>query len=378
MRTWLVILGVLLRSVITEAAVPSPGGEGQGEGERSFQIDATRVIIVVGAAGETEYGSNFVEQARLWQKACRQAGATPRIIGLGAPNSIRLKSTMRLGGATNDHEQLAQTLTAEPKDGASELWLVLIGHGTFDGSEAKFNLRGPDVSASELAGWLQPFRRPVAVINTASASAPFLNKLSASNRVVITATRSGYEQNYTRFGQYFAEAILPRRSAAPAGTDPQLVAPELPSEGGSDLDQDGQTSLLEAFLSASRRVAEFYQLQGRLATEHALIDDNGDGLGTPADWFRGVRAIKRAKDGAAPDGLRAHQFHLVRSEAEQRLAPAIRLERDSLELAVARLRDSKSRLPEDEYYRQLEVILLKLARLQIAPGNSNRQAGELK
>ena len=154
------------------------------------------------------------------------------------------------------------------------MWLVLIGHGTFDGKEARFNLRGPDVSADELALWLKPFRRPLAVIDTASCSAPFLNLLSATNRVIITATRSGNEQNFTRFGQYLAQAL----------TDPE-----------ANLDKDGQVSLLEAFLTASHQAAEFYKLQGRLVTEHALLDDNGDGLGTPADWFRGLRAIKRPK-----------------------------------------------------------------------------------
>src|SRR5213075_927990 len=96
-------------------------------------------------------------------------------------------------------------------------------------------------------------------------------------RVIVAAARSGYEQNYARFGQYMAEAIA----------DPT-----------ADLDKDGQTSLLEAFLTASRRVAEYYATEGRMVTEHALLDDNGDGFGTPADWFRGIRAVKAAKDGA--------------------------------------------------------------------------------
>src|SRR5262249_12227251 len=155
-----------------------------------------------------------------------------------------------------------------------------------------------------------------------------------------TATRSGYEQNYTRFGQYLAEEI---------------------TDSEADLDKDGQTSLLEAFLFASRRVAQFYQLEGRLATEHALVDDNGDGLGTPADWFRGIRAVKKAKDGAALDGVRAHQFHLLRNDAERTLLAAVRLKRDELELAIAKLRESKSTLSEDEYYRKLEPLMLELA-----------------
>jgi len=219
---------------------------------------------------------------------------------------------------------------------------VLIGHGTFDGKEAKFNLRGPDLSAAELADWLKPVRRPLAVINCASSSGPFINKLSATNRVIVTATKSGFEQNYARFGRYMAEAIV----------DPH-----------ADLDRDGQTSVLEAFLMASRRVAEFYDTEGRLATEHALLDDNGDGLGTPADWFRGIRAVKKAKEGASADGLRAHQFHLIRSAQEQMLSSELRAKRDELELAIARLRDAKSQMKEDDYYRQLEKLAIEVARL---------------
>ena len=160
--------------------------------------------------------------------------------------------------------------------------------------------------------------------------------------MIIAATRSGYEQNSTRFGRFISEAIA----------DPQ-----------ADLDKDGQTSLLEAFLMATRRVAEFYETEGRLATEHALLDDNGDGLGTPADWFRGIRAVKKAKEGASADGLRAHQFHLIRSAQEQMLSSELRAKRDELELAIARLRDAKSQMKEDDYYQQLEKLAIEVARL---------------
>jgi hypothetical protein len=288
------------------------------------------VIIVVGAPGEQEFGSNFVRQASLWQKACEQANLHQLTLGLSAST------------ATNDYEDLKQALLLEPKEGSSELYLVLIGHGTFDSKEARFNLRGPDVSATELATWLQPFRRPLAVIDTSSSSAPFLNKLSATNRVIITATRSGNEQNFTRFGQYFAEAI----------TNPD-----------ADLDKDGQVSLLEAFLIASRRTTEFYKVEGRIATEHALIDDNGDGLGTQADWFRGLRAIKAPKEKAAVDGTLAQQFHVVRSYAENRLTEEQRKKRDEIEHAVFRHREKKGKIPDDQYYRDLEKMLLELARL---------------
>lgn len=299
--------------------------------------DRPTVIVVVGAAGDNDYEPNFATQAAQWEKVCQLANCQRITIGLESDAAATPKTA---------HDRLQETLAAEAKESKGELWVVLIGHGTFDGKEAKFNLRGPDLSGSELAGWLKPFQRPLAVIDTASASAPFLAKLSASNRVIVTSTRSGNEHNFARFGQFLAEAM----------TDPK-----------SDLDQDGQTSLLEAFLTAANRVAEFYKTEGRLATEHALIDDNGDGLGTPSDWFRGTRAVKKAGSGAAPDGARARQFHLVRSEAEQKLTPEQRARRDDLELAIEDLRERKTKLGDEEYYRRLEILLLDLAKVYAPP-----------
>lgn len=285
------------------------------------------VIVVVGAAGTPEYAQQFAEWARSWEKACSKADANFVSIGLDRDNK------------PDDREVLQDTLARESRETKAELWLVLIGHGTFDGRTAKFNLRGPDVSAKDLAEWLSPVVRPTAVINCASASAPFLVKLSAPGRAVITATKSGFEHNYARFGRYMAEAIA----------EPQ-----------ADLDKDGQTSLLEAFLTASGRVDEFYASEGRLVTEHALIDDNGDGLGTRADWFRGIRPVQEARDDAPLDGYRAHQFHLVLSRAESRMPLDLRAKRDRLELEVMKLRDAKEDFSEDQYFSKLEALLYQI------------------
>jgi hypothetical protein len=288
------------------------------------------VIVAVGAAGEEEFGNEFAKWAEQWRQATKQAGARHQVVGTGPTNALP------------DLAQLKDILGHEPTNTTAELWLVLIGHGTFDGKEAKFNLRGPDLSATELAEWLKPLRRPVIVINSASSSSPFLNKLFGPDRIIVTATKSGYEENFARFGKFIAAAITDLKA---------------------DLDKDGQTSLLEAFIMASRQVAEFYETEGRLATETALLDDNGDGLGTPADFFRGARAVKKPAGGGSVDGLRAHQIHLVRSEAEQQMPAETRARRDELELAVARLRDAKATFAEGEYYRRLENLMRELALL---------------
>jgi hypothetical protein len=307
--------------------------------------DRATVIVVAGAAGEADFAPDITQQLEAWAKASEQAKA--KHIKIGGTVLISVVGEKLIGGiqtadGVTDRDRVRQAIEAEPKNGPGELWVVLIGHGTFDGKEAKLNLRGPDVSAGELGEWLKPFQRPLAIIDTTSSSAPFLGKLAAPKRVVVSATRSGNEQNYARFGKFLAEAL----------SDPK-----------SDLDKDGQISLLESFLSASHRTNEFYKTEGRLATEHALLDDNGDGLGTPADWFRGVMATKRARDGAPLDGLRAHQFHLVRSQAEQQLAPEVRAQRDKLEQQIAALREKKEKMNEEKYFQELEKLLLELAKV---------------
>ena len=311
----------------------------QGNGTAGTNAtERATVIVAAGAAGEVEFGKEFSQWAETWTKASNQAGANEIVIGLAPTNT------------TSDLLLMKQALANQPTNSIAELWVVLIGHGTFDGKEAKFNLRGPDLSATELAEWLKPFRRPLVIINSASSSSPFLSKLSAPNRVIVTATRSGSEENFARFGKYITESIA----------DPV-----------ADLDKDGQTSVLEAFIMASRRVGEFYEAEGRLATEHALLDDNGDGLGTPADFFRGVRAVKKPAGGGLVDGLRANQIHLVRSAEEQKLSPKLRDRRDELELAVARLRETKNTLREEEYYQKLEKLMLELAELYGSPSKAD-------
>jgi hypothetical protein len=303
---------------------------GQADGAAAENPQRPTVIVVVGAAGMPEYAVQFAEWASLWEKSCSKGDARFVAIGLDHVEEA------------DDRAALQRVLATEPQQAAAALWLVLIGHGTFDGRTAKFNLRGSDVSADQLSEWLKPFSRPLIVINTASSSAPFLSALSAPERVVITATKSGFEQNYARFGQFLAGAIA----------EPQ-----------ADLDKDGQTSLLEAFLIASARVNEFYSAAGRLATEHALLDDNADGLGTRADWFRGIRPVQRAEDGASLDGYRAHQFHLVHSQAENKMPPLLRARRDRLELEVAKLRDAEESFSEDEYFSRLERLLRDIAQI---------------
>ncbi|MBG87807.1 MAG: hypothetical protein CMO80_13015 [Verrucomicrobiales bacterium] len=290
----------------------------------------TEIIAVIGAAGEEEFETQFKEWADRLPVIAKKARAKLTTIGFEEPGEI------------NDRELLKQALASAEQDKLNDLWIILIGHGTYDPRAAKFNLRGPDLSSAQLASWLVSITRPTAIINCTASSGAFLKPLSGANRVVITSTKNGMEQNFSRFGNFFTQ---------------NLASPE------ADLDQDEQTSLLEAFLKASKDTLGFYESAGKLATEHALIDDNGDGYGTRPDFFRGVRATKKARGGQSIDGLRAHQFHLIRSEFEAKLSPEVRAERDRLELAVERHRSRKPHMKEDLYYSELEKLMVTLAKL---------------
>lgn len=301
------------------------------------------LVVVVGAGGADQYARQFGAWADRWKAVAEAAGVDYHEIGRdeNGQGEDREKLRQRLAAliASNPSEPLEAADNAPPP--TSPLWLVLIGHGTWYRDVARFNLRGPDVSASELNDWLAPCRRPLVVINCASSSAPFLNRLSGPDRVLVTATRSGAEQNFARFGDYLSAAI---------------GNPE------ADLDHDDQVSLLEAFLLASSATQRFYQDEGRLATEHALLDDNGDGLGTPGDFFRGTRAIRPAKDGSPLDGSLARRLHL-QSTAADPLDVERRADRDELERQLEQLRVRKSELSEEAYYDQLETLLVRLAQL---------------
>jgi len=299
------------------------------------------VLVVTGAPGAEDYGQLFEQWGQDWKSAAEQADAGLREVGQPKEGSAK--------------EQLEKILVEENKEGSDPLWLIFLGHGTFNGKEAKFNLRGPDLEASELSAWLLTFKRPLAIINCSSSSAPFLKKLSAKGRIVVTATRSGYEQNFCHLGGHLATAM---------------------SDLEADLDKDGQVSLLEGWLTAARRTARFYEENGRLATEHSLLDDNADGKGTQADWFRGLQVTKKsAEEGLLPDGLRAHQLHLIPSEEERKLSPDQKAKRNALEIELASLRAQKSKLREDAYYERLETLLIEMSRIYF-PGEASTPPGE--
>jgi hypothetical protein len=303
----------------------------------------TSLILVIGADGDEQYGKIFAEEAEMWRATAAASEVKFAIIGGDKKTGD--------SASTSDKERLQTLLQAEVGVSgeiaqAAPIWIIFVGHGTFDGRTAAFNLRGPDVSSGELAEWLKDCKRPTAVINTTAASAPFLTALSAPGRVVVTATKTGQERNYARFGRFFAKRV----------TD--LTA---------DLDKDERTSLFEAYLAAARDTAEFYKSEGRIATEHPLLDDDGDGKGIRADFFERDKLVKRPAGEQAVDGETAKRFALKPSASDAKLTADQIAERETLETELAMLRGRKAELPENEYFAELERLLLKLARLQVEP-----------
>ncbi len=299
---------------------------------------AREMVIVVGAEGEPSYKPIFHREASSWSEAASAAGVDVRTIGETAASRAELKDT----------------LAAMPKDGG-DLWLVLIGHGTFDGRNAKFNLPGDDLAATDLAQWLKPFQRRLVVLNLFSASGAFMPFISAGNRVVLTATRSGTERNYARFGEKIAGIL----------DDPD-----------SDLDADGRISLAELGARATAEVVKFYEGQQRIVSEHALLDDNGDRLGTETPLLNGPPPA--ARETGSRDGSIAAEISLGKSARALSFTPAQRERRAGIERRIADLRARKIDLSEDSYYRQLEALLLEMAALYGEVRASNPAAGQTR
>lgn len=289
------------------------------------------LLLIVGAPGEERFADGFQSAAKAWETAAESTNASITIVGLDESEQ-------------SDLERIEKWVKELQNDSPIPAWIVYIGHGTHTPKRTLLNLRGPDLGATELGEWLDPLERTLIFIHGGSASAPFINRLSKPNRILMTATRSGSELNYARFGERFAQVI-----AARAG----------------DANQDGQVSLLEAFVATAQSVEKFYENEGRLASEHALIDDNGDSVGTPSDWFRGERLVKQPEDGTTPDGFRSRQIAFIPSEQERRLTAEQRFARDRLEAELEALRAQKTAMDENQYYNKLEQVLLKLGEIYL-------------
>ena len=292
----------------------------------ALSLPATTFYVTIsGLGGEADYVQRFKMWADDIDGSLKKAGGDASVITLEAPSRDQIRAKLA---------ELAHQ--AKPSDA---LVVMLIGHGTFDGTEYKFNIPGPDISGEELAALLDriPATRQC-VVNMTSSSGGSIAFLRKPNRVVISATKAGTEKNATVFARYWAEALR----------DP-----------AADVDKNETISALEAFHYAQHKTTEFFDTQKRLATEHSVLEDTGKGEG------------ERGPSAENGEGRLAAAFPLVRLGANAAAArdPAKRAlldKKEALEQAIDKLKYEKAAMPVDQYKQQLAALLLELAKTQEA------------
>ncbi|MFQ6045526.1 MAG: hypothetical protein ACE5PT_04085 [Gemmatimonadales bacterium] len=296
----------------------------------------TYLLIVSGIGGEPRYSADFFR----WSTSLAEA-ATARY-GLAEENVIVLADSggpgVTIDGrSTKEAVERAVRGIAQRAAPSARLFIVLIGHGSASGDEARFNLPGRDMTAHDFAALLEWFpTQEIVFANLSSASGDFVPILSGERRVVVTATKSGFERNQTFFPRFFVDAWV--------------------SEG-ADTDKDERVSVLEAFDYARREVARHYERDNTLQTEHALLDDNGDGRGS-------TEPVAEGGDGALARGVFLDSGPLravAAGVAEDTVLIRLYRRREALENKLAVLRTRKDAMAPETYERELERLLVELA-----------------
>ncbi len=280
-------------------------------------------VTVAGLGGEPDYEQRFTAAANELDKLFKESGQGAHVYTLTGTQATRAKLTETLTSIAHD---------AKPQD---DFVLILIGHGSFDGVDYKFNLVGPDISAAELASLSDhiPAKRQL-IVNTTSASGGSVAALEKPGRAVIAATKTGTEKNATVFARYWVEALQ----------DPT-----------TDVDKSDSISAMEAFQYAQRKTAAFYDSQKRLATEHAIFEDTG--------------TSEPVREPSRTEGMLLSSITVVRIGASQEQArnPAkqgLLAKKEDLEQKIDALKYQKAAMDPSDYKQQLTAALLQLAEIQ--------------
>jgi hypothetical protein len=313
-----------------------------------LEAQASHLVIVAGLGGGPDYTAAFTEWAlELRRAAVERYGVPPEHVTVlaeepGADPALE-------GESRREGVEAALATLAERSGPDDRVLVVFIGHGSTRNGQARINLPGPDMTAAEISPLLDAVSAShLAVVNTASASGPWVETLARPGRTVIAATRTAGERNETRFGDYFSSAW---------------------SEDNADVDKDGGVSLLEAFTWAYRETDRFYDEADRLKTEHAVLDDDGDGRGTEtptaeaadgalaATFTLGAPLAGAGRAGAAAGGGDAAPPPATADSVLVRLYA----ERSALEDRVAELRRQRDELDPERYEARLEELLVEIA-----------------
>jgi hypothetical protein len=266
-------------------------------------------LIVAGLGGEKQYEQRFRDQANaVAQAAEKLTGDKARVAVMSGEKADR----------DSVRKQLRALATTLKRD--DQIMIVLIGHGTFDGEEYRFNLPGPDLTAAELGSLFDALpARDQLIVNSTSASGAVVERWSRENRVVISSTKSGGERTATRFAQYWVEAV---------------------SSSAADTNRDDVVTAAEAYEYANRKVAESFKADVSLATEHARLD------GKSAARFQVARF-----------------GNAVLATSDEQLS-SLYTQRAGVEKDLEAVKERKASLQGDAYYDELEGVLVRLATLQ--------------
>jgi len=310
----------LIAAAIIFATVLSP---------RAAAAEERYALIVSGVSGTEKFAASQKEWLSSLQSILekRLGFAADRITALSESGS-----GTTIANRENVTRLLASFKTRLTAD--DTLLILLIGHGTFDGTAAKFNLVGPDMDSREWKASLEGNPARLVFVNTTSSSFQFVAALSGKNRIVIAATDSAGQKYATMFPQYFIEAL---------------------DQGAhADNDKNGRLSVWEAFAYASQAVKQAFEKQGTLPTERAVIDDNGDGVG------------KEAAAATGTDGVLAKTTFLdplpVSSSSNAALA-GLEKRRITLEAEIEQLKAKKGEMPAGQYEEELERLAIELAKV---------------
>jgi hypothetical protein len=238
-----------------------------GPGEPSATVGTRRALIVCGLPGDDDHRQLFAETVEKLHKALTEKygfAASDVLVRFGVeskpgdgPALAKARGLSTREGIAADVDELRKRL--KPED---TLWVIVLGHAHYDSRHSHLNLPGPDLDERAFGKLFEGLKaREQVFFITTPASGFFLKPLAATGRIVITATEPDQEVNETLFPHALADVL------------------NTPSEG-IDRDKDGKVSIFELYLAVVANVMKRYVDDENLPTEHAKLDDNGDGHGS--------------------------------------------------------------------------------------------------
>jgi len=279
------------------------------------------LLVVTGVGGDEEHTAQFQKSAGALIDSAKKHGvldANVSWLGEVPDKDPRIKARSSRDNVTKALTDLAAS--TKPDD---DIFIVLIGHGSFDGKTAAFNLPGPDLTADDYAALLRKFAtQKIVFVNTASSSGAFVQTLAGPARTIVTATRTGGERNETRFAEHFVAAFDTEEA---------------------DRDRNGRVSVQEAFDFATSKVKAAYEKEGHILTEHSTLDDGSQGKLAGTQYL----APERSRTAAAQNADPALRALLEQRDALERQVNDLRLKKDSMDPAA--------------YDEQLETLVTALA-----------------